>query len=177
MKRLIKVLCIFLFFTFLGFAQESEPRDSLQIKVKQAARDIMTSANTCALITIDGDGAPRVRMMDPFAPEEDFTVWFGTNPRSRKVAQIEKNSKVTLYYTVTDGAGYVTLHGKAQVINDPSQKEKHWKEEWKAFYKNNSSDYLLIKVTPLWMEVVSYSHGIVSTASNWQPPVVFFDSH
>ena len=51
----------------------------------------MISAKTCALITLDSEGRPRVRVMDPFIPENDFTVWFGTNPKTRKVEQIKNN--------------------------------------------------------------------------------------
>jgi len=47
------------------------------------------------LITLDKDGAPRARTMDPFPVEDDFTVWFGTNSNSRKVVQIKNDPRVT----------------------------------------------------------------------------------
>lgn len=161
----------------IGYCQKTEITDSLKIKLMSAARDIMNTAQTCALITIDHDGNARVRTMDAFLPENDFTVWFGTNPKSRKVAQIKNNPNVTLYYLDPNQSGYVTIHGSAQLVNDTSEKEKRWKEAWKAFYKNKTDDYLLIKVTPKWMEVISYAHGIVSDTSTWEPPVVLFDSN
>ncbi len=136
----------------------------------------MGAAGTCALITLDEKDLPMVRVMDPFLPDSDFTVWLGTNPKSRKVNQIKNNPNVTLYYLDSDGSGYVVIHGIAQLVDEPKEKEKRWKVEWEAFYPNRTEDYLLIKVSPEWMEVISYSRGIVGDPTTWQPPVVRFDS-
>jgi len=136
----------------------------------------MAAAGTCALITLDEKDIPMVRVMDPFLPESDFTVWFGTNSKSRKVNQIKKNPNVTLYYLDSDASGYVVIHGIAQLENDEREKEKRWKVEWEAFYLNKTEDYLLIKVSPEWMEVISYTRGIVGDPITWEAPVVLFDS-
>lgn len=175
-KRSICLSITILFlFPSLGFSQTSESSDSLKIELTSVAREIMTSVKTCALITMDSEGVPRARAMDPFSPENDFTIWFGTKSDSRKVDQIRNNPKVTLYYLESDESGYVTIHGKASIVNDELEKEKRWKEEWGAFYENKANDYILIKVSPIWMEVVSYAHGIVSNSTSWAPPVVIFE--
>src|SRR5258705_11160656 len=62
------------------------------------AREIMTTTRYCALITIDKSGRAQARTMDAFAPDEKMTVWFGTNPLSRKVFEIRRQPRVTLYY-------------------------------------------------------------------------------
>ena len=51
-----------------GFNQNIQKPDSINLKLLSAAKDIMTTAKTCALITIDSEGRPRVRVMDPFSP-------------------------------------------------------------------------------------------------------------
>jgi len=170
------ILPILLLITFNSFSQSIEQKDSLNNKLMNAAREIMASAGTCALITLDQQGRSRVRVMDPFLPESDFTVWFGTNPKSRKVDQIKKDPRVTLYYFDKSASGYVMIHGIAQIVNDPMEKEKRWKAEWEAFYPNKPDGYLLIKVSPEWMEVISYAHGIVGDPLTWEPPVVLFES-
>ena len=175
-RRLIHIIFLFLLcIPYYSFGQNIEPKDSINIKLVDAAKEIMTAAGTCALITIDEEGRPRVRMMDPFLPESNLTVWFGTNPKSRKVAQIIKNPKVTLYYLDSDATGYVMIHGIAQLVDDQREKDKHWKEEWEAFYANKQENYLLIKVSPEWMEVISYRHGILGDPVTWKPPIVLFN--
>ena len=177
MKKIIYLIVAVLFLMpSTGFNQIIKLQDSINNKLKKAAREIMTSAGTCALITIDQEGRPRVRVMDPFVPESDFTVWFGTNPNSRKVDQIKKDPKVTLYYLDSDGSGYVMIHGTAQIVIDQEEKEKRWKVEWEAFYPNKTEDYLLIKVSPEWLEVISYTRGIAGDPTTWEPPTVLFDS-
>ncbi len=158
-----------------AFSQVSDPIDSINNQLIQAAKQIMISTETCALITVDKDGRPRVRAMDPFHPEDDMTVWFGTNPNSRKVQQIKDDPRVTLYYLDKDASGYVMIHGTAQLVNDQIEKERRWKAEWKAFYPNQIEDYLLIKVIPEWMEIISETHGILGDPESWKPPVVTFN--
>jgi len=158
-----------------GFAQQTEKGDGNSDQhLIAAAKEIMNSGGSCALITIDDEGVPRVRAMDPFAPEGDLSVWFGTNSKSRKVDQIKKDPRVTIYYLDQDGSGYVIVQGVARLVNDPKQKEKRWKAEWEAFYPDKTEDYLLIEVAPLWMEVLSPPRGISADPVTWKPPVVNF---
>jgi general stress protein 26 len=179
MKSLRKVIClIFLIpfiFSFNGISQNIK-KDSSDIKLINVAMEIMTAAETCALITLDEEGRPRVRVMDPFIPENDLTVWLGTNPKSRKVHQIKKDPRVTLYYLDSNASGYVMIHGIAQIIDDQIEKKERWKDEWESFYPNKPEGYLLIKVSPEWMEVISYKHGVLGSPTTWQPPKVFFKS-
>ncbi len=170
------MLALLLLLPFVGVSQNLELKDSLNLKLISAAKEIMVTAGTCALTTLDEEGRPRVRAMSPFIPEDDLTVWFGTNSKSRKVVQIKNDPRVTLYYLDIDASGYVMIHGIAQIVDDKMEKEKRWKDEWEAFYPNRPEGYLLIKVSPIWMEVISYTHGIVGDPTTWQPPKVLFDS-
>ena len=156
-------------------AQDKESKEDLQVTLTKAAREIMTSAKTCNLITIDVDGSPRARTMDPLEPESDFTVWMGTNPKSRKVAQIKNNPAVTLYYLDHDSSGYVLIRGKAVIVDDQQEKENHWKDAWKPFYSDKEKDFVLIRVSPEWMEVISNTRGIIGDPTTWKAPKVLFD--
>jgi len=169
------ILSFLLLISFTSFSQNIEQKDSTNNKLISAAKEIMAEAGTCALITLDEKDLPMVRVMDPFLPESDFTVWFGTNSKSRKVNQIKKNPNVSLYYLDGDASGYVVIHGTAQLVDDQREKEKWWKVEWEAFYPNKAEDYLLIKVTPQWMEILSTTRGILGDPITWEVPVVFFD--
>jgi len=176
MQKFIYLLLLVLsLIPFNGFSQEKTQKKLSDIDLINVAKEIMTATGTCALITLDKEGRPRVRAMDPFIPENDLTVWFGTNANSRKIDQIKKDPRVTLYYLDSDSSGYVMIHGIAQIINDIKEKENRWKDKWKDFYPNKKN-YLLIKVSPIWMEVISESRNIVGDTITWQPPKVLFKS-
>jgi len=176
MKQLRKTICILLVIPLMGFSQITDQKDSTNSKLISAARDIMQAAGTCALITVDETGIPMVRIMDPFPAESDFTVWLGTNPNSRKVTHIKENPNVTLYYSDSDASGYVVIHGLAQLVNEKKEKEAHWKDAWQDFYPDKTNGYLLIKVSPQWMEVLSVKRGITGDPVTWQVPIVKFDA-
>lgn len=139
-----------------------------------AARATMSSARYCALITLDRNGHPHARTLDPFPPDENMVVWLGTNPRSRKVAEIRRHPRVTLYYFDRESQAYVSITGLARLVNDPKEKATRWKDEWKEFYPDRVKDYLLIAVVPDKLEVVIVTKGILGDPLTWKPPVVRF---
>jgi general stress protein 26 len=151
-------------------AQEAPARDTLLA----AAREIMEAARYCGLVTFDESGQPRVRTMDPFLPDDDWSIWMGTNRESRKVRDIEGDPRVTLYYYSLDHVGYVTLYGSAVLVDDPDEKTSHWKEEWEALYPDREAQYLLIHVIPTRLELINYSRGIGGDPETWEPPSVNF---
>lgn len=158
------------------FAQEINQKDSIRTKNISIAKEIMNGADNCTLITLDNEGRPRARTMDPFTPEEDLTVWFGTNPKSRKVDQIKNDPRVTLYYYDRSAVGYVMIQGTAELVNNKAAKKQYWKERWTAFYPDNDENYLLIKVSPNQLELVSYKHGVEGDSIHWTPPIIDFDT-
>lgn len=174
MKTARVLSILFLLFSSSCQSQSKVKDDASRKQLQEAAREIMHSSGTCALITLDENGTPQVRTMDPFPPEDDFTIWLATNPKSRKVEQVKKNTNVTLYYNDKNNNGYVTLQGKAELINDQHEKDKRWKAEWKEFYPDRTDHYLLIKITPLKMEVINYARGISGDSLTWQPVEVLF---
>ncbi|NNG17584.1 MAG: pyridoxamine 5'-phosphate oxidase family protein [Gemmatimonadales bacterium] len=155
-------------------AQEAGELASSRDTLIAAARDIIEASRYGALVTLDESGHPRVRTMDPFAPDEDMVIWFGTNRQTRKVKEIENDPRVTLYYPAPDTDGYVTIYGVARLVDDPAEKARRWKPEWGRFYPDREATYLLIAVTPERMEIVSYSHGIVGDPDTWRPAFVEF---
>ncbi|MCA1790096.1 MAG: pyridoxamine 5'-phosphate oxidase family protein [Thioalkalivibrio sp.] len=136
------------------------------------AREIMLASRFCTLVTIPESGHPRARIMDPFPPEEGLAVWMGTHRKTRKIEDIRNDPRVTLSYFDSEAGRYVSLMGRARIVDDPAEKERHWKSEWEAFYPDRERDYLLIAVTPETIEVVSDVDGIVGDSETWLPPAV-----
>ena len=139
-----------------------------------AAREIMETSRYAALVTLSESGTPRARMMDPFPPDSQFVVWMGTNRASRKVADLQRDSRVLVYYHDPSGAGYVSIEGTARLVDDPAEKDRRWKEEWAIFYPDRASTYVLISITPARMEVVNYRLGVMGDSITWKVPSVEF---
>lgn len=144
--------------------------------IAAAAREVITEARYATLVTLDSDGTPQARIVDPFLPDDDFTIWIATNPRTRKVAEIARDPRVTLLYFDRDGASYVTVIGRAERVDDPAMKEKYWKTEWAAFYPEGhlGDDYLLIRVTARRLEVSAERLGVMNDPVTWRPAIVEF---
>lgn len=151
-----------------------QPRALSRDELITAAREIIATARYCALITTDSTGRSQVRTMDPFPPDGEVVIWLGTNSHSRKVAEIRRRPRVTLYYFDRENEAYVTIQGIARLVSDRTEKARHWKDEWQAFYPNRDEDYLLIEVRPLKLEVVNTKKGILGDPRTWLPPTVNF---
>lgn len=142
------------------FKEHELARDSLL----SISRTIIGSAECRTFVTVDEDNKPQARAMSPFPPEENFTIFLVTNPASRKVKQLKKNPNVMVYYYDSDGNSYVSVAGKAELIDEPGIKKKYWRDGWTKYYPDFEKDYVLIKVIPKHMEVLSFEHGIF-----WSP--------
>jgi PPOX class probable F420-dependent enzyme len=140
-------------------------------RLLDVARQVMAAARYCTLVTLGADSQPQARIMDPLEPEADMTVWFATNPATRKVDEVRRDPRVTLLYFDPKGPSFVTLLGRASVVDDPAEKARRFKEEWAPFYRdrNRGPDYVLIRVRVHRLEVVSQPHGIVNDPENWRP--------
>ena len=107
-----------------------------------------------AIAVAGGDGPPRLAR---FADGAGGTATFRS-----------------LLYVDPGAQGYVTMIGKATLVSDPAEKARRWKEDWRAFYKdaNRGDDYVLIRVAPSRLEVVSDTHGILNDPQTWRPAAV-----
>ncbi|HEX2729056.1 MAG TPA: pyridoxamine 5'-phosphate oxidase family protein, partial [Rubrobacteraceae bacterium] len=78
----------------------------------EAARITMEASEYCFLVTSGAVGAD-ARLMQPFAPDEDLSVRFGTSPSSRKAREIRADDRVVLAYSDPTEIAYVVLKGTA----------------------------------------------------------------
>lgn len=140
------------------------------------AREVVEGAAFVSLATVDEEGYPAVRAMDPLPPDDDWVVWLATNPGSRKVNQLRARPRVALHYLAEGVPAYVTLIGRARLVDDPEMKARHWKESWTPFYPDRDQSVLLIEVTPIRLEVVSEAHGAPGDPETWRAHVVEFGS-
>jgi general stress protein 26 len=156
-----------------GFSGHGQPmsevnRDSVLV----AAREIIGSQKYCALITVDSSGAPQVRTMNPFPPDDSMFVWMATNSRSRKVQQIRKNPHVALFYgDLKEPIGYVSITGTAILVDDMQEKLKRKRKYWDEAFEDWRY-LILIKIIPERLEVINYHRGMVNENMTWRTPSV-----
>jgi general stress protein 26 len=155
-------------------AQTPPPPSRAQILA--GARDVMQRARYCTFITNGQDGQPQARIVDPLGPDENFTTWVATNPLTRKVAQIRRDARVTLLCFDTASQSYVTILGTAAIVTDPAERARRWKSDWAPFYPTGAAgnDFLLIRVTPKRLEVVSAERGLLGDSKTWLPLSIAF---
>lgn len=154
-----KNLLLILLLTIAGsnlFAQTEVNRDTMLV----AARELIQETTYCGLVTIDYNGQPQVRTMNPFPVKYDMVIWFATSRSSRKVGEIKANPKVAVYFADHNTAkGYVNISGKAEVIDDKEllqiMKRNYWND-----IPNWQDIFVLIKIVPEKMEVINYKHGL-----------------
>lgn len=145
----------------LSFAQNTN-------KIREVSLSIINKSQFCSLSTINTDGYPENRMMQTLPVGQDFIIWLGTNPKTQKVAQIKNNPMVSVYYAEDSSGSYVNVQGKAEIITDIDIKNTYWKEGWEAFYPDKEKDFVLIKITPVQLQMVSYDNGLISEKDDWR---------
>jgi general stress protein 26 len=167
------IWCLSLFLVTAPQAQATNQPPSRD-KILSASHQIVANARYATLVTVNGASQPDARIIDPFAPEYDWTIWFATNAASRKVGELKADSRVTLLYFYAPTKGYVTIKGRATLVSDSTEKSKRWKTDWSGMYKkdNQGDDYLLVKVTPESLEVVSVALGMLNDSVTWKPVTI-----
>ena len=142
-------------------------------EILSLARETMAKVRYAALATVDEAGQPRTRIVDAFAPDDEFVIYVATKPNTRKVSQIRSNAKVTLFYFDPEGRNYVSVMGQAELVDDLATKQAMRREaDSDRIYPDFPNDYLLIKVTPIWLE--GLLPGYRGDRETWLPARVNF---
>ena len=150
--------------------------------VLDSADALIARQSFVGLVTVDEFNRPRVRtvrafrLKQPTTARERFSVFILTRPSTRKVDQIAKNPLVTLYFNEDQRAAYATIMGRATVHRDPKNPRLQpfldsatVKFFWPAFPR----DFVMIEVTPDWLEFIG--PGIWNDPNTWRPQAVVFE--
>ena len=157
-----------------AFNAHGEADDNDSALILDLARQTIETVRYASLVTVDDMGQPRTRIVDAFAPDEDFVVYVATKPVTRKVEQIRQHNKVTLFYFDPEGRNYVSLMGVAELIDDVAVKRaKRRDSDTDRIYPAFPDDYLLIRIEPLWLE--GLLPGYRGDKETWMPARVNFN--
>jgi general stress protein 26 len=138
------------------------------------ARVVMEGAEFCFLVTHSRQGEMHARLMQPFLPEDDLSVWFGASRNSRKVHEIEANQLVTLTYHFQAENAYVSVQGAATFSDDLSLRNRYWRKEWIKFWPGGpeQDDYSLIQVKPYQIEIMDFKRGVAPAPYGLRPLIL-----
>ena len=125
-------------------------------------RATIHAAQFCFLITQDETGRSSARLMQPFDPEPDLTLWFGASPHSRKVREIQRDERVTLGFAHAADGAYVTLSGSASLVTDIALRQRYWRDAFTAFWPAGPAgdNYLLIQFIPNRIEIMHLTQEV-----------------
>lgn len=138
------------------------------------ARQTVESAGTCFLVTVGQEGLPSARVMAPFPPEADFTVWMGARPRSRKIREIAKDDRAVLGYSYAQDGAYLSMAGTITVEDDLDKRRRYWLEDFRAFWPDGpeGADYILLRFVPSRMELMNVIRGVAADPTGLGPVVL-----
>lgn len=126
---------------------------------------LMESSSTCELSTIDAGGFPHTTCMnnlrnknlypdlvDLFKNQDnDFIVYMSTANQSDKMARMQANPKVSVYFCDAAKFHGLMLGGEIEIVTDRQLKNKIWQKGWRMYYPSGPEgpEYGVIKLTPM----------------------------
>ena len=147
------------------------PADAADVQDLEAAiRAIVNKDPTGALVSLDADGQPRIRSVDVRPLDRGLVFWVATKPNTRKVTQIAEHPQVALHFNVDAEGSYVSVMGRARLVEDAETINRiSWREPEvrNTFWPRFPEDYLLIEITPDWIEVTG--EGVPADTETWRP--------
>ena len=120
--------------------------DNAVEKIREIAKD----ANICMFVTDLANLPLAGRPMATQEVDEEGNIWFMSDRNSNKNKQIENDDQVQLFYSHTNNYEYLSVFGKATIVNDRLKIAELWTPMAKTWFKEGKDDpnISLIKVIP-----------------------------
>ena len=108
--------------------------------VLEAARAAIAANTWCFAVTLAADGAPHARLVQPGRLQEDWSLCFLSDARSRKVRELCRDPRLTLAWQHDAERAYVTLLGRAVANTEVAAKRAIWRPEMNHFHPGGPED-------------------------------------
>lgn len=116
--------------------------------------ELLHGIKYCMLTTVEKDGSLRSRPM--YTQQEDFDgdLWFFTGLDNAKIEEIQVDPQVNVSYIADGHKQFVSVSGRAEVIQDRIKIEKMWKPYYKAWFPGgvNDPNLCLLKINAEYAE-------------------------
>ncbi len=116
----------------------------------QKVRKIVDTVKIAMLVTENEDGQLRSRPMYTSDYDDKGNIWFFTNEYSGKIEELQNDRAINLSYAHPGQADYLSISGRAYVIDEKEKMKELWNPMLKAWFpKGLESERLaLLKVVP-----------------------------
>ena len=124
---------------------------------------LIRKAKIAMLITTTAKGALRSRPMGTQRESFDGNLWFFTHASEPKVQEIKKHPQVNVSFANPDKNEYVSLSGKASLVNDRAKMAALWQKPLKTWFPKelNDPDLALLKVEVEQAEYWDQNGGVL----------------
>jgi len=132
-----------------------------ELASEQKIWQLIKDENTALLVTVGKDGSFDSRPMGCVQKEFDGTLLFLVSKKSP--TPIRENQYVLVSYTRPSDREYVSLSGRARVVEDPTQVQSFWREALRVWFPDgpDSSKIALlaidVEMARSWTEPASYN--------------------
>ncbi len=119
-------------------------RDDVDDEAVNKVRSLIEGVRTCMLTSIDRDGGLISRPMAVQEVEFDGDLWFFSEADSPKVANVTADPAVNVAFV--DGSMWVSLKGRAEVVDDAAKKEELWNPFVAAWFTHEPADPAIVLI-------------------------------
>lgn len=123
---------------------------------KQQAMDealaLANAAQIAMLGTNGDDGYPNIKAMIKMENDGLKTIWFSTNTSSRRIGQLKRDSKASVYFVEFEKWMGLMLVGEVEILHDAVSKERLWREGYERYYPLGVTDpdYSVLRFDSRW---------------------------
>jgi len=121
-----------------------------QQEIHTQTLDLLRKAPSAILSTLDEAGFPEARAMLNLPMNTFKEIWFTTNTSSRKIEQIKRNNRGSVYFCISQEWRGVLLKGSIAIVDDTESKSRIWQPEWEMYYPRGveDPDYAVLVLRP-----------------------------
>ena len=113
----------------------------------------LANRSEIAMVGTNGDeDYPNIKAMIKMENEGLCAVWFSTNTSSRRVAQLARNPKASVYFVDFETWMGLMLVGEVEILQDQASRERLWREGYEKYYSLGVTDpdYTVLRFTARW---------------------------
>ena len=121
-----------------------------ETQTKAKVYDILKSFSTAMIVTTGPGGRPEARPMHVARVDDDGDVFFFTGRDGTLTHEIREEAVVLLVFQ-NDTSAYLSLRGRARIVEDAFRIQQYWKEPYRPWFPGGPSDpqLALLAVKPI----------------------------